>query len=202
MGIKISELEEGSQITLYLSKDDKEMQMGAFIKKRVNDNMSIIELDYDTTKRLSFEGVNIDMEHNYEGTMPIIWHKVRVVYYKSEYVLQTSVDGVRNNRRGCFRVGISALAQYRRAGHGMRKVLIRDISLSGFAITDNAKELGLEVGDEVRVTFEDLGHNLDLIGNVVRTEEHADRIIYGLEICNLCKDLSSYISVKQRQRRI
>ncbi len=201
MGIKLSELEEGSPIVLHLSKNGKEMDMNASIKKRLRDDLSIIELDYDTTKKLSFEGINIDMEHDFEGTMPIIWKKARIVFYKSEYVLQAGTEGVRNNRRGCFRVGISVYANLRKAGQGTKRVLIRDISLSGFAITDNAKELGLQVGDEVNVSFEDIGHNLDLRGNVVRIEEQENRIIYGFEICNLCKELSSYISVKQRQKR-
>lgn len=201
MGIKLSEVEEGSPIVLHLSKDGREMDMNASIKKRVREDLSIIELDYNASKRLSFEGVNIDMEFDYEGTMPIIWKNVRVVFYKSEYVLQASGEGVRNNRRGCFRVGISVYAKFRKSGQGAKRVLIRDISLSGFAITDNAKELGLEVGEEVRVSFEDINHNIELVGKVVRIEEQENRTIYGLEICNLCKELSSYVNMKQRQKR-
>ena len=123
------------------------------------------------------------------------------MFYKSEYVLQASTEGIRNNRRGCFRVGISVYANCRKSGQGTRRVLIRDISLSGFAITDNAKELNFAIGDEISISFEDIGYSIDLRGNVVRIEEQESRIIYGVEICNLCRDLSSYINVKQRQKR-
>lgn len=201
MGIKLSELEEGSPIILHLSKNGKEMDMNASIKKRVRGDLSIIELDYDATKRLSFEGINIDMEHDYEDTMPIIWKNVKVVFYKSEYVLQVSSEGERNNRRGCFRVGISVYANFRKAGQGTKRVMVRDISLSGFSITDNAKELGLAVGEDVRVAFEDSGYSIELAGRVVRIEEQEGRTIYGFEICNLCRDLSAYVALKQRQKR-
>ena len=83
-------------------------------------------------------------------------------------------------------------------GCSVPQVMIRDISLTGFSITDRKQELKLEIGDELSVKFEDRAHMLDLAGRVVRIEEHEDRVIYGLEICNLCKDLSSYISVRQR----
>lgn len=201
MGIKLSELEEGSPIILHLSKNGKEMDMNASIKKRVRGDLSIIELDYDATKRLSFEGINIDMEYDYEDTMPIIWKNVKVVFYKSEYVLQVSSEGERNNRRGCFRVGISVYANFRKAGQGTKRVMVRDISLSGFSITDNAKELGLAVGEDVRVAFEDSGYSIELAGRVVRIEEQEGRTIYGFEICNLCRDLSAYVALKQRQKR-
>lgn len=49
--------------------------------------------------------------------------------------------------------------------------------------------------------FEDIGHILDLAGRVVRVEEREDMTIYGLEICNLCKDLSSYVNIKQRRKK-
>ena len=200
MGIKLSELVEGSQIVLHLSKDGRKMEMNASIKKRVRQDVSIIELDYDTNKRLSFDGISIDMEHNYQDTMPIMWKDVRIVFYKSEYVLQAATEGIRNNRRGCFRVGISKNAKYRKNGEGSRRVLVRDISLSGFSITDKAKNLALSIDDEVQVAFEDIGHIIELLGKVVRIEEQDNRIIYGFEICNLCKDLPSYIAMKQRQK--
>ena len=200
MGIKLSELVEGSQIVLHLSKAGKKMEMNASIKKRIREDVSIIEIDYDTNKKLSFEGISIDMEHNYESTMPIMWKDVKIVFYKSEYVLQATSEGTRNNRRGCFRIEINQPAKYRKIGQGTKKVLIRDISLTGFAIADKAKNLGLVVGDEVQVAFEDMGYKIQLLGRVVRVEPQEHRIIYGVEICNLCKDLSSYIAVKQRQK--
>ena len=79
--------------------------------------------------------------------------------------------------------------------------MIRDLSLTGFSIADRKKELSLGIGSELSVSFEDLGHVLNLVGRVVRIEEQEEVNIFGFEICNLCKDLSSYLSVKQRQKR-
>ncbi len=203
MGIKVSELEEGFEVNLKISSEEKgsSMDMKAVIKSVPRDNIAIIALDYPTDKRLNFDSVDVDMEYVHEDTLPIIWRKVLISYYKGEYILKTPNEGKRNNRRGCFRVGVSTVAAMRMEGRPPTKVMVRDVSLSGFSLTDRKKELDLKVGDRLTVKFEDKGHVINLAGNVVRTEEHEDMIIYGLEICNLCKDLSSYISVRQRQNR-
>lgn len=78
--------------------------------------------------------------------------------------------------------------------------MVRDLSLSGFSVTDRRKELKLGIGDELSIYFEDLGHSLTLTGRVVRTEEQEEALVFGLEICNMCKDLASYLSVKQRRQ--
>lgn len=202
MGIKLSEIDEGSTITLHLRRANKKMEMTATIKKLVRQDIAIIELDYNTDKILSFDGIGVDMEYDFENTMPIVWHKVKIVAYKSDYVLQTTIDGIRRNRRNCFRVGVSTNAQYRRDGHGTQKVLIRDISLSGFSITDKEKELKLKKGEQIHVTLDDMGYVLNLLGTVVRVEERETRTIYGLEINNLCKELSSYLHEKQRRKKV
>ena len=200
MGIKLSEVEVGSQVTFHLSKDGRKVELGATIKKHVKNEMAFIDLHYNTTKRLSFEGINIEMEYNFDG-MPIVWKDVKLGTYKGEYLMQALSEGVRNNRRNCFRVGVSLGANCQRRGHGLERVLIRDISLSGFSITDRKKDMGLQIGEDIRISFEDMGHQIDLRGKVVREEECEDVTIYGLEICNLCKDLSSYVNMKQRLKR-
>lgn len=201
MGIKLSELEEGTKVTLQIKNNENKLPLNAEITRTLKNNMAILTLDYPSEKRLNFGNVIVDMEYNHEGTMPIIWKNVKIVNYKSEYIMQVSSDGERMNRRNCFRVGIHLTAQMRRMGHGIQPVLIRDVSLSGFAITDRGKTLGLEKGAEVTVMLEDAGFKLKLVGKVVRIEEREDLNIYGLEICNLCKELSKYISVKQRPKR-
>lgn len=201
MGFKLTELEEGSQVTLHISGTDKKMDMNAVIKKFIKENIVMIELDYQTDKVITFENVMVDMEYVFEGVMPIIWRNVKIVNYKSEYILQVSSEGVRHNRREAFRVGLGIYAQFRRAGHGSQQILLRDISVSGFAITDRSKELGFKNGDKVFVKFSDLGFTFELQGKVVRAEEREDMIIYGLEICNLCKGLSTYINAKQRLKQ-
>ncbi len=201
MGIKLSELEEGSAIALIVSKDDNTIALDANIIKIARDDMALISIDHPSGKRLNFDGVKIDLEFGQDEDVPVLWREVRVAQYKSDYVVQTTVDGVRHNRRGCFRVGVSMRAQLRVMGKGASTVMVRDVSLSGFSITDRKKELKFDIGEKVPVKFEDLGYTLDLVGRVVRVEEHEDMLIYGLEITNLCKDLSSYVSVKQRRNR-
>lgn len=201
MGIKLSELEEGSPVQLTLQIGDRTMQMNAVIKKHLKENIALITLKYDTSKRLVFDNVYITMEYSQEGNVPIVWSGAKIVSYKSEYIMQVLSDGIRHNRRNSFRVGVSTMARLHMSGDGPAEVMIRDISLSGFSITDRKKELNLNVGDELTVDFEDIGHILKLKGQVVRIETHPDITIYGLEICNLCKDLSSYVNLKQRRNK-
>lgn len=201
MGIKLTELEAGSPITLQIRNNEQKMQLQAVIKKVLRNDMAVIGLGYSSEKRLNFGNVQVDMEYYVDGTMPILWRNVKIVSYKSEYVMQVSSDGERVNRRDCFRVGVGAPATLRLSGHGAQTVLIRDISLSGFAITDRKKDLGLQAGTELKINLDDAGFNLVLAGKVVRIEEREDVTIYGLEICNLCKDLSKYITAKQRKKR-
>ena len=201
MGIKLSELENGTPVILQIKNNENKMELNAVIARNLKNNIAVLGLDYPSEKRLNFGNVLVDMQYMHEGTMSIVWKNVKIVTYKSEYIMQVSSDGERMNRRNCFRVGVHATATMRQTGHGAQSVMIRDVSLSGFAITDRGKTLGLQKGMELTVMLEDAGFHLTLVGKVVRIEEREDLNIYGLEICNLCKDLSKYISVKQRPKR-
>lgn len=199
--MKLSELEEGTHVTLLISNKDRTVDLTAAIKKHIKNNIAMISLGYDSKKKLVFDKVQIDMEFYQDGEIPIIWHNVKVMSYQDDYVVQVFSEGTRHNRRGFFRVGVSTLAQIRTVGLGVREIMVRDISLSGFSVSDRKKQLKLNIGDELSVFFEDFGHKITLTGNVIRKEELEDMYIYGLKISNLCNDLSSYISVKQRQKR-
>ncbi len=94
---------------------------------------------------------------------------------------------------------MSATARLTMSKPGPQYITVRDISLSGFSITDRKKELGLVIGDKLSISYEDFGFMIDLEGRVVRIEEHEDMMIYGLVICNMCKDLSAYLNNKQRR---
>ena len=200
MGIKLSEIEEGSQITLQIYNSENNMQMGAVLKQHVKEGIALISLEYDTTRRLNFDNVRIDMEYCYDDGVPIIWRNVRVVNYREDYAMQVFSEGNRHNRSGCFRVSVATTATLSATGKTPQQVTVRDISLSGFSITDRKKELGFQLGDKLSISFEDIGHFIDLKGRVVRIQEEDDMIIYGMETYNLCKDLSSYISIKQRKK--
>ena len=200
MGIKLSEIEEGSQITLQIYNSENNMQMGAVLKQHVREDIALISLEYDTKRRLNFDNVRSDMEYSYDDGVPIIWRNVKVVNYREDYAMQVFSEGNRHNRRGCFRVSVAAVATLSMTGKTPQQVTVRDISLSGFSITDRKKELGLNLGDKLAINFEDMGHYIDLKGKVVRIQEEEDMVIYGLETYNLCRDLSSYISIKQRKK--
>lgn len=201
MGVKLAEIEEGSPIILHINNDDKSMEIGGVLKTHIKENIALIALDFDTTKALTFEHVQVSLSWCTDNGMPIVWNNIRIVSYKTEYVIQVSSDGVKNNRRNSFRVGVSETARLTMSKPGPAFVTVRDISLSGFSITDRKRELGLEIGDTLSISYEDFGFMIDLKGKVVRIEEHEDMIVYGLIICNMCKDLSAYLNNKQRRHR-
>ena len=200
MGVKLAEVEDGSHLTLKIRALDNQMEIGATLKRHLEDNIIVIDLEYDSTRRLVFDHVLIDMEYAQEDDLPIIWRNVKVVNYREDYAMQVFSEGNRHNRRGCFRVSVAAVATLSMTGKTPQQVTVRDISLSGFSITDRKKELGLNLGDKLAINFEDMGHYIDLKGKVVRIQEEEDMVIYGLETYNLCRDLSSYISIKQRKK--
>lgn len=198
MGFALTGVEEGSQVVLHISHADKKMDMNAIINKVVKENLVLIEPDYP--KKVTFDNVVVDMEYIFEGIMPIFWRNVKIVYHKSRYYLHAPTEGVRHNRREYYRVGVGMYVQFRRPGHGVQQILLRDISVTGFSITDNSKQLGFKNEDMITVKFADLGFEFELKGKVVRSEELDGKIIYGLELCNLCKGLSAYVNAKQRQK--
>lgn len=202
MGVKLSELTEGSKLTLRIIAKDHKMQLNAVLKKHIRDDIALISLMCDTSRRLNFDTVRTDMEYCPEGEVPLIWYSVRIVNYKDDdYAMQVFSEGSKHNRRSSFRVGISSPARVKNPSPGMpRNVTVRDVSLTGFSVSDRKGELFLNSGDILSVYWEDFGHILDLMGRVVRTEEQEGVKIYGLEICNVCKDLPSYINKKQRQK--
>ena len=56
-------------------------------------------------------------------------------------------------------------------------------------------------GDIATLKFEDLGHEINLQGSVIRVEKGEGYIVYGFTIVRSCKDLPSYITNKQRRKR-
>lgn len=200
---EFSEIEVGSRILLNLSSGNKSMEMGATITRHLKDNIALITLDNNSGQILKFDNININVVYTNDEGIPYIWLNSTVVYYQGQYLLQVKADGGRrHNRRSSFRVGVSHYAKLRRPGHGEIEVVVRDISLTGFSITDRKKELNMTMGMHVLLRYEDIGHELELEGNVVRIEEEDDYIIYGFVLTKSSRDLSSYVNTKQRQKRI
>lgn len=201
MGIKLSELEENTHIVFHIRHGEHRMDLGGVLKKHLQNNLALISLDYKGSQHLVFDNVKIDMELPQEDGVPLIWRNVKIINHKIAYVLQVTSDGVRNNRRNSFRISVGKQAWFSMTGRESRYVTIKDVSASGFSIADRKRELKLTKGNQLSVSFEDLGYRLDLVGRVVRIEEREDMIVYGMVIVNICHDLSTYINIKQRPTR-
>lgn len=199
MGHLLSEITEGERFVLHISNEGHSLDLYGIVKRHLKENIALVSILHN--QRLAFENVHVDVEAMGEESIPIVWRNVKIVGYKEDYILQAPTDGVKHNRRGCFRVAVAMIAQMRMGGNGARHVMIRDISLSGFAIADRKKELELSKGTVLSIYFEDLGCVIDLTGKLVRIEEREDMIIYGFQSINLCHDLSNYLNMKQRRNR-
>lgn len=200
--MKLSLIEPGNPVSLRISANGKTMRLDAIVLKNISENTIIIQLQSEFEKKLNFYNVKTDLEFYPDGNVPIKWYNIQIISIDEGYMVQSSKDGTRLNRRGAFRVGISATATLKTIFPNCpRQVTVRDISLTGFSITDRKRELPFVVGNTIAIEWEDFGHNLDLIGRLIRIEDGANATIFGFEICNICKDLSSYISTKQRQQR-
>ena len=201
MGHKFQEVKEGSPIVLSIRANDKHMELGAVVKKHLGQNLSLITLNYNSSKRLIFDNVQIDVLYCEPDSIPILWHNAKVINHKDSYLLQICTDGNKSNRRNSFRVSVATLGWMNQAGKPPKQVMIKDVSMTGFAITDRQKELKLEKGDRLMISFDDLIFSLKLDGKLVRIEEHDNYIIYGFIILNVNNDLPAYINQKQRKNR-
>lgn len=199
MGHLLSEITEGERFVLHISNEGHSLDLYGIVKKHLKENIALITILHN--QHLAFENVHIDIEGMGEENIPIMWRNVKIVSYKSDYIMQAPSDGVKHNRRGCFRVAVAIVAQMKMGGNGARHVMVRDISLSGFALADRKKELELSKGTLLSIYFEDMGCTIDLTGKLVRIEEREDMIIYGFQTVNLCRDLSNYLNLKQRRNR-
>lgn len=201
MGHKFTEIGEDSPIVLSIRLNDKHMELGAVVKKHLGKNLTLISLNYGGGKRLVFDNVQIDVLYCASDSIPILWHNAKVINHKDNYLLQITAEGTKSNRRNSFRVSVATLGWMSQVGKPPKQVMIKDVSMTGFAITDRKKELKLQKGDRIVVSFDDLIFSLKLDGKLVRIEEHDDYMIYGFVILNVCNDLSSYINQKQRKNR-
>lgn len=202
MGTKLSEIEIGTPVSLHVSSNAKSMRLEAIVKKIISENTILITLQCDINKKLNFSTVKTDLEFYPSGNIPIKWYDVKIASSQTDYVVQADCDGSKLNRRNTFRVGVSATAYLKTPiPNCPGKVTVRDISLTGFSISDRKGELPFAIGNTISISWNDLDYELNLIGRLIRIENRDDVTIFGFEICNICKDLSSYISTKQRQQR-
>ena len=55
MGVKLSEIEEGTTLKLKIRSQERGFDLDAVLKKVVKDDIIIITIDYDSKKKLVFE---------------------------------------------------------------------------------------------------------------------------------------------------
>lgn len=202
MRVDFPEIAEGSRLNLHISSGAKSVELGATITKHLKKYIALVELDNMDGRAVKFENVTVNAIYTNENGIPYIWFHCKIVYYQKQYLLQVSPDGGRRyNRRSSFRVGVSYPAMIHIDGHGFQEVMVRDLSLSGFSITDRRRCLSLSKGSTASISFEDLGQQIELTGRVVRVEDHEDHMIYAFVITKSSRDLSTYVSLKQRLKR-
>ena len=197
---EFDKIEVGSRILLNLRNESRNMELGATISKHLKDNIALILLDTDNESISKFDNLTINTIYTNPDGIPYIWENSTIVYYQGQYLLQVKSDsGQRHICRNSFRVGVSHNAKLHIMGQPELEVIVGDISLTGFSITDQNKELGLSQGTHALLKYEDIGFALELEGNVVRTEETAEAVIYGFVITKCSRALSSYVNQKQKR---
>lgn len=201
MKYSFTDIREGSPIILMLHNGSVHMKMHGNIINLIRDDIAIITLETSVSQVLKFDNIDLDMVYVSEEGSPYIWKKVKIVYFKNNYVLQVKGEGSRYNRRITYRVNISRSAQLHTADDSEYRVTVKDVSLSGFSIADKKNELHLSLEDGVTIYFEDLNHTIDLYGTVIRIEERDNYVVYGFMIRRSCRDLPSYITTKLGDRR-
>lgn len=196
MAFRFSDIPENTPITLYISNDDKRLNLDATLIKFLDKQLAIITINYPGNKVLNFDKVQLDIEYAKYQASPYIFHDCKIVHHNGNYILQVLTEGIKINRRDSYRVSIGKTAHSNIPGHNM--VIVRDISHSGFALTDRNKNFNLSKGAHVSIAFEDCGYRINLEGTVVRIEEREDFTIYGMKTTSFCKALPEYIGMKQR----
>ena len=201
MKVEFPSLEPGSRLNLNISNGLNSLEMGSTLVKHVKDHIALISLDH-TEHVLKFDNVTINAIYTNPEGIPYIWLNVKIVFYQGQYLIQVDPNGGRRHNRRCsFRVGVSQSVRMHVDSLGAVDAMIRDISLSGFSVTDRKNEWHLPKGAHGSIKFEDLGHELELEGYVVRIDDQETHCVYGFVITRASKDLSSYVNIKQRRSR-
>lgn len=198
--MKLSEIQPGENIILVISKDTKRLQMEAHITENFSDVSSSIELHNQATdKRLVFSNVDISVQYQNGDALPVQWTGATIISSTGKYELKAKGEGKPYNRRNCFRVGVSAEGTMIGKDRRPQNVTIRDISLSGFSITDKFGTLDIKPNDLINIEFFDEDTKIKLEGRAVRVAEQDNKTIYGFVITCICSNLSPYIMTKQRK---
>ena len=134
---EFTQIESGSRLLITLSNGTNSMEMGATLIRHLKDNIALIHFENTNGQKLKFDNLTINVVYTTPTGVPYLWNNSTIVYYQGQYLLQVRADeGQLHNRRNSFRVGVSLAATLRVPGDGEYDVFVRDISLTGFSITD------------------------------------------------------------------
>lgn len=199
---EFAKLAIGSQLTLHMNHEEKQIEIVTSIVKHLKHNIALIAPNEHQSEIPKLNNKSITVIYTNDIGTQYVWSDAIIVCYQGHYLLQVHTDGVKQeNRRGSFRVEFSQTAKLSVVENGVYDVVVKDISLTGFAIIDELGILNLEPGTSARLEYEDIGHVLKLEGNVVRTQLIEHKTLYGFVITRACKDLQSYVQTKQRIQR-
>lgn len=201
MKYSFSDIEDGSPIILMLHNGSVHMKLDATVINLIREDIAIITLETSVTQVLRFDNIEINVVYVSEEGTPYMWKKAKIVHFKNNYILEVKGDGIRYNRRYTYRVNVNRLAQVRTTEDEELRIHVKDVSLTGFSLSDKKNELHLEIDDGASIYFEDMNHIIDLYGTVMRIEKRDDYFIYGFRIKRSCRDLPSYITAKLGDKR-
>lgn len=197
--MKLSSVTPGENLIIVISKDKKQLQLEAQVVENCSDESSEIVFNGGFGKMLVFKGVDISVQYQPGDAVPIEWTTAAIKTTADKYELIAKGEGTPHNRRKCFRVGVSAEGVMTRMGKEPQNITVKDVSLSGFAITDKFDVLDLKPNDLVKVEFEEDDTKIRLEGRAVRIDRGEDKTIYGFVITSICSKLSPFIMEKQRK---
>ena len=196
MAFKFTDIPLETPIILNIYNNDKHLTLDATIVRFLDKHLAVININYPGERVLNFDKVQLDIEYAKYQASPYVFRNCKIVYHSGNYILQVLSEGIKINRRDSYRVPIGRSANSNIPGHNI--VIVRDISHSGFALTDRNKNFNLAMGPHVSIAFEEWGYKIALEGKVVRIEEREDFMVYGIKTTSFCKALPEYISMKQR----
>lgn len=186
-------------LLIKVSTGEKSMELQANIIGHLKNNLTVVSIGGYEDKKLNFSTVNVELEYQGENSVPITFKNVTIQSYKDKYIINSPKKGTKVNRRGYFRVPVGVYGVIKIDGKASSTV-VKDVSMTGFAITDRTKELNLSKGTRAVLKFTDITFELTLEGELVRIEDNESSAVYGFQITNICKDLQYYIGLKQRKR--
>ncbi len=204
--MKIYELEEGTEVTLVIVYDEKNLNLKSTCVGVKGKDLLVAALRVDgKVLNLGIGNVQVSLMVEREKEKPLMWTacdvKMVVVKGNAYIKLSSKHDAQAVNRRGDFRLYIGGAAKGR-IGRNKEalQMMLRDVSYSGFAVflEENAK---FELGTPIRVVYKDadLMTMLDLQGKIVRTEERSGRVLLGCQLDFPSPVLGKYIGEKQQR---